>query len=114
LISNADALEASGWVDSPIKDLFDVTIFSCDVGMAKPDREIFDYALAKIGVSASSSVFVGDGGSDELSGARAAGMTSVMITTHIAKWRPSQIVACRNQADYIIETLEELTGSCDE
>ena len=88
LISNADVVEASGWDESPIASLFDSVVFSCNVGYAKPQREIFDLALREMELDPDECLFVGDGGSHELEGARGAGLTTVMITGHIRKLVP--------------------------
>ena len=42
------------------KDVFDVSIFSYEVGMAKPDPAIYRLILERLGVAASSSIFVDD------------------------------------------------------
>lgn len=74
LISNADAIDCQHWKDSPLFQVFDTAVFSCDVGMLKPDVEIYKLAMEKLNVLPHECIFVGDGGSDELSGAKKAGM----------------------------------------
>lgn len=108
LISNADVVEASGWDDSPIASLFDSVVFSCNVGYAKPQREIYDLSLREIGADPGECLFVGDGGSHELEGARGAGLTTIMITGHIRKLFPERIDERRPHADFVIENLDEL------
>ena len=41
LVSNADAVGILHWPDSPLAPLFDHTIFSCQVGMLKPEPGIY-------------------------------------------------------------------------
>ena len=80
LISNADVTEVAAWDKSPISSIFESAIFSCHVGFAKPEKEIYEICLRELQVTPEDSIFIGDGGSDELQGARNAGMTTVMIT----------------------------------
>jgi putative hydrolase of the HAD superfamily len=109
LCSNADALEMAAWDRCPIAPLFDVTIFSCNEGCMKPEREIYDLCLRRLGVEAEEAVFVGDGGSRELEGARAAGLTTIMVAEHIRPLWPEQIPDRARHADAVIERLAELT-----
>jgi HAD superfamily hydrolase (TIGR01509 family) len=113
LISNADAMEIAAWGDNNIHHLFDSTIFSCRVGLAKPERAIYDLSLRELGVPAADAVFVGDGGSDELQAARDAGMTAIMITGIVRELWPEQIAVRRAQADFVIERLSELVAVGD-
>ncbi len=106
--SNADVMEIAGWSKSPIAHLFDVVVFSCQVGCVKPEREIYDICLRRLGVSAEDCLFVGDGGSHELEGARAVGLTTVMIAGIIREIWPERIDERKRFADYSIETLDEL------
>ena len=55
----------------------DVLVASEDVGVSKPERGIFDIALARAGVSASSAVMVGDSWVNDIAGARGAGIAAV-------------------------------------
>ena len=111
LISNADVMEVAEWDKSPIASLFDATVISCRVGAAKPDREIFEICLRQLGVSADEALFVGDGGSSELAGAHAVGLTTVMMTGVIKELWPERIGQHKADADYIVEQLSELLDS---
>lgn len=108
LVSNADVVEAAGWEDSPIAPLFDSVIFSCEVGLVKPQQEIYELALRRIGAGAKDCLFVGDGGSHELEGARRAGLATVMITGHISRLFPEKVAERLPYADFVIETLDQL------
>jgi len=108
LISNADASEIEGWKDSPIAPLFDEVIFSCQIGSRKPKPEIYEICLRRLGLPAEACVFVGDGGSGELEGARSVGLTTVMITGIIEDLWPERIPAARAHADHEIHELREL------
>jgi len=108
LISNADINEIAGWEDSPLRRYFNSVVFSCNVGYVKPEKEIYEIALRELGVRAEDVLYVGDGGSDELLGARKARMKTV-LTTHVIKqlW-PERIEKAKQYADYVIEELPEL------
>jgi putative hydrolase of the HAD superfamily len=80
LVSNACVGEVEAWPQSPLAPHFDAALFSCEIGVAKPDRAIFETALARLGVDASDAIFVGDGASDEHRGARAAGLRTALVT----------------------------------
>ena len=84
LVSNADAVDVLGWADSPLAALFDEAIFSCQTGMLKPEPGIYQLAAQRLGVTPAQCVFVGDGGSDELAGAKRAGMRTIQVR-HIAR-----------------------------
>jgi putative hydrolase of the HAD superfamily len=70
LISNADVTEIAAWQRSPIASYFDSVIFSCDVGYIKPEKEIYEICLKQLSEKPLDCVFIGDGGSHELAGAK--------------------------------------------
>ena len=111
LISNADVLEVAEWDRSPIAPLFDAVVFSCAVGCVKPEREIYEICMNRLGVTPGQCVFVGDGGSKELEGARKLGITTIMITGVIKKIWPDRIDERRRYADGVIEHLSELISN---
>jgi putative hydrolase of the HAD superfamily len=63
----------------PIAPLLDVTVFSVEVGRCKPDPLIYLEACWRLRVAPEDCLYVGDGGSRELTGAAAVGMTPVRL-----------------------------------
>lgn len=60
LISNTTIFEASVLGKWDIKNLFDVTSFSWELGIKKPSKEIFDITLEKFGIRPEEAIFVDD------------------------------------------------------
>ena len=77
IISNALPEEVLAWRFCPLQDHVDPVVFSCSVGVMKPDREIFELACSRMCVQPSEAYFVGDGGYDELQGAAPVGMRAI-------------------------------------
>nr|MDP9490674.1 HAD-IA family hydrolase [Actinomycetota bacterium] len=67
------------WDRTPFGGLFDSTVFSCSVGVSKPEPRIYEVCREELGVDPSDCLFVGDGANDELPGAERAGMTAVQL-----------------------------------
>ncbi|OGO35562.1 MAG: hypothetical protein A2147_04585, partial [Chloroflexi bacterium RBG_16_57_8] len=63
----------------PFAPLIDVTVFSSLVGMTKPDPRIYRLAAERLEVEPRDCIYVGDGDSNELTGAARAGMHPVLI-----------------------------------
>lgn len=110
LISNADVMEVAAWDKSRIRHHFDSTVFSCVAGCAKPERQIYELSLRELGVTPTEAVFVGDGGSNELEGAKSVGMTACMITGIIREMWPDRVAERQRHADFVIERLYELVA----
>ncbi|MDE5591051.1 MAG: HAD-IA family hydrolase [Acetatifactor sp.] len=107
LISNADCIDCKYWNQSPLFQCFDDAVFSCDVGLLKPDRQIYELAMERLNVSPEQCLFVGDGGSNELCGAKSAGMRTVlseMLETKSSERRNAII----KYADYHVRHINEL------
>ena len=79
LVSNADAIDVLPWKDSPLCPLFDEVVFSCEVRLQKPDPAIYRLAMRRMGAQPEDCIFVGDGGSNELAGAKAVGLRTVQV-----------------------------------
>ena len=67
------------WPETPFAPLVDVPVFSCSAGLKKPDRRIYLLAADQLKVPPENCLFIGDGGSDELGGARDAGMHPMLF-----------------------------------
>ncbi len=107
LVSNACAGEPDAWPLAPVAPYFDTAVFSCEIGHVKPDPEIYEHALGRIGVAAADAVFVGDGGSDEHRGARAVGMATVLVTRGLRDRWAHTIEDRRRHADWTVEGVPE-------
>jgi putative hydrolase of the HAD superfamily len=79
LITDCTADVPDLWGASALAPLVDAAVFSAVEGMHKPDRRMYELACERLAVSAESCLYVGDGGSDELNGAVAAGMQAVQL-----------------------------------
>ncbi len=108
LLSNADVIETKGWKSCPAVPYFDVVIFSCEVGYMKPEREIYEICLERLGEMPNDCVFVGDGGSDEFIGAKNLGIQTIMVTGIVKRLWPEKLVQIETHADYVIESVSEL------
>jgi putative hydrolase of the HAD superfamily len=64
----------------PVAGLLDTQVFSVELGVCKPDPQIYLAACARLGVEPGQCLYIGDGGSHELTGAQAVGMTAVRLT----------------------------------
>jgi putative hydrolase of the HAD superfamily len=108
LISNADAMEVAAWNECPLAGLFDAEVFSCDVGCVKPDRAIYEHCLRSLRLSAGDCLFVGDGGSNELAGARAVGMSTVFVSGVVSALWPDRVPQRLLQCDHRVQHLPEV------
>lgn len=79
LISNCGPDVPGAFRDSALAAIVDHATFSCDIGIAKPDREIYEIHCRELGVEPGRSMFIGDGGSDELAGAARAGLDAIFL-----------------------------------
>jgi putative hydrolase of the HAD superfamily len=79
MISVCSEEVAELWEETPFAGLFDSTVFSCSVGLRKPDPAIYRLALGELGVEPGEALFVGDGANDELAGAERVGMRAALI-----------------------------------
>lgn len=68
------------WSDSAFAELFSATHFSCQTGIRKPHATAYRSTLETLGIAKpAETLFVGDGGSDELNGAVRCGLDAVMV-----------------------------------
>ncbi|MFN0073714.1 MAG: HAD family hydrolase [Chloroflexota bacterium] len=81
LISDCGPPTPELWAETPLAEYFDVTTFSCSAGLKKPDPRIYLTTCEALGVQPADCLYVGDGGSRELTGAESVGMTALMIRT---------------------------------
>jgi putative hydrolase of the HAD superfamily len=63
----------------PVAPLLDARVYSVEIGRCKPDPAIYLAACGRLGVHPRECLYVGDGGSQELTGADELGMTAVRL-----------------------------------
>lgn len=109
LVSNASTAEVQGWPSSPLAEYFDHSIFSCAVGMKKPDLAIYEYVSKLACAEFNECLFVGDGGSNELAGAREAGMKVLLMTRFLKHKKAARLASCSQYIDSeVASTIEVL------
>lgn len=97
LVDALDAIRADGWAVGVVSNsegrlaelftrlgiarLFDVVIDSALVGLQKPDPRIFHRATDALGVRPDEAVYLGDIPAVDVDGARAAGLSAILIDT---------------------------------
>lgn len=79
LISDCSAELPAYFADLPIAPYVDAAVFSFVTGHRKPAPENYLLCCSRLGVQPADCVYVGDGGSNELPGARAVGMRAVHL-----------------------------------
>ncbi|MCO6007506.1 HAD-IA family hydrolase [Actinoallomurus purpureus] len=67
------------WPRLRVAPYVDAAVFSVLAGVKKPDPEIYRLAAEALDVRPADCLYVGDGGSNELTGAEAFGMTAIKI-----------------------------------
>jgi epoxide hydrolase-like predicted phosphatase len=75
LVSNSWSL--SHYDDAQLRELFDAIVISGQVGLHKPQREIYELAAERLGVTPPTCVFVDDL-RENCAGAEAVGMTAIL------------------------------------
>ena len=80
LMTNTFSDERDLIKQSPLFPYFDVALISYEVGICKPAPELYQKMTEMLGVKADECLYVGDGGSRELYGARDAGMKPLQCT----------------------------------
>ena len=113
IVSNATPDEVTSWSECPLRDVVDDAIFSCQVGYMKPDSGIYNLACERLGISPTKTVFVGDGGFDELQGAAEVGMRPVQARWYYAReieWNATLKLNFIDRIDDLFHQLERMVS----
>lgn len=86
----------------------DVVASSAELGVAKPDKAIFDKALEMAECTAQEAVMIGDRLDNDISPAKKLGMKTIWVRQGFAIYQNLQLAEC--QPDYIVDNLSELKG----
>jgi len=114
VLSNTHAAEVRTWPRSPLSTAVDAVAFSHDIGCLKPDPAAYATILDRLGTHEARSVFVGDGGSDELAGARDCGFALVVLAEEAPRrLSPDRLPELRRQSHASVQDLAELLALVD-
>ena len=103
LITDCEYYDIEYYLNSTLPTLVRNPLFSCRVGLTKPDKEIYERALIKLDCQAHECIYLGDGGSHELQGAQKAG-----IKAYQANWFLKQFdEEFRKKADQPFPKIDE-------
>lgn len=112
VLSNCHDRDIEAWRQSPIAKRVDHAVFSTKVHEAKPDAAAYQAILDAMQAAPHEVVFVGNGGDDELAGARSAGIGSIIHFSQLddERGRTSEVERERRsaQAHLTAATFEEL------
>jgi putative hydrolase of the HAD superfamily len=104
LLSDCSAELPELWPELPLAGVVDEPVFSALVGDRKPHPTMYATVCARLGVEPGECLYVGDGGSNELTGASAFGMRAVLIAD--AGWATGHRF---NSDDWHGETIADLS-----
>jgi len=79
LISNIERDMTATLKELGLSSKLDIVVTSQDAGFAKPQPEIFQYALRQAGRQPSDAMYIGDQYQVDVLGARGAGMKSILL-----------------------------------
>ena len=82
VVSNAEGRVERDLAGAGYAGLFETVVDSHVVGVEKPDPQIFRIAMERMSVAPETAVFLGDVPSVDIAGARAAGLTPVLLDRH--------------------------------
>ncbi len=110
ILTNGPAIQQHRKVDlSGLRPLTDLVMVSGEEGVHKPDAELFRRAAARLGLSPSQCLMVGDHPVNDIDGARSAGMRAVFIdTTHPSP--DTDIVPTVHRVSEIIPVIDNMIG----
>ena len=112
LISDCSLEVPMLWSETPFAPLIDTALFSSREGLCKPDAALYHRACERLHVAPEQCLYVGDGNSQELSGAKAVGMTAVLIAVpgavsydygrlEAADWQGQRVAALSELMDLV-------------
>ena len=105
LISNCFSEEARVIKDSVLASYCDVICLSYDLGMRKPEAQIYAECVRRLGVSPEECLYVGDGGSSELEAAEAFGMKALQAMWYL-KNREDGVMRKKEAFENLLSPLE--------
>ncbi len=93
---------------SPLAKRIDTAVFSCQERMMKPARGIYQRACRRLHVQPAECLYVGDGSSQELTGAATAGMVPILKRTELSDVYDARRPDVENWQGPVIDEIREV------
>ncbi len=121
VLSDVAVEEVAAWPNSVLAEMIDYPVFSFQVGLMKPDPKIYRLACQRVESAPENTVFIGDGGSRELFGAKRVGLTPVWATWFLEKWPEWRMdyvdpfalecLRCKHPDD-VVQFIQKFSSNC--
>lgn len=79
LVTNSPPTSKIAFEKLDLSNFFDKTVFSCDIGLMKPDKAIFEYAIKDFTVKPNEVLMVGDSLDKDVKGAINARLNAILL-----------------------------------
>ena len=100
-ISNCMAEDVVAWPSSAFAPQFGYAAFSFAVECVKPDPQIYLTTIEQLGVNPAETLYIGDGGDDELAGAERAGLRAAQAGWFVSRPRSGAVAFLANSRDVL-------------
>lgn len=97
IVSNASSYSEPALDRFRLRERVDLVVMSYQLGCLKPDPRIYRAALRGLRIDVEHAAFIGDGGDDELLGARQVGLRTILLNrglAHTERARPHADLVC--------------------
>lgn len=107
ILSDATFVDIKSYEESPLFKYFDYAVFSCNYSVTKPDKRIYRIASNIMG-GAEVPIFIGDGGHDELVGAKENGMTTIKTEWFIKRTDFNSVDYVTNLPTFLVNLVKKI------
>jgi putative hydrolase of the HAD superfamily len=110
LVSDCAAEIPMLWPQSTFAPLIEATVFSVETGARKPHQRNYRLICEQLGVAPERCLYIGDGGSRELTGATQFGMQAVLISVPYERHLVMEREDAQQWQGPVVESLGEVLG----
>ena len=108
ILSDATFVDIKDYKECPLFKYFDYAVFSCNYGVTKPDKRIYRTAMNVMGGS-DVAIFIGDGGHEELIGAKENGMITIKTEWFKKRSDFNSVDYVTNMPSFLVSLINKIT-----
>ena len=108
LITNCNAAVPRFFPESPLAQYIDAPVFSSEERIKKPSHRIYEIACERLNVQPQECIYVGDGSSEELTGAAAVGLLPILKRADLTDVYDPHRPEVENWQGIVIDEITEL------